>query len=107
MSAERDTLENPTPLTATLHRFSHMRSSSRSRLDQCRTSFEASLREAPQDDVFLNAIKGSRHPEKARSAVSKDARYSCRGSGQAELRQGDVVVQRFEDDFDPPADLRL
>ena len=26
-SAVRDTLENPTPLTATLHRFSHMRSS--------------------------------------------------------------------------------
>src|ERR1051325_7003676 len=43
------------------------------RLDRPPASFEASLREAPQDDVVVNATNNLRHPEEAQSAVSKDA----------------------------------
>src|SRR5271170_4816099 len=61
ISAERVTREKPTPLTATLHRFSHIGLSS---LGQCHAR-------------------------------------------EAELRQGDVVVQLLEDDLHPPPDLGL
>jgi phosphoserine phosphatase len=42
-------------------------------VDRLRASFEAPLREAPQDEVFLYAIKNGPHPEVTQSAVSKDA----------------------------------
>jgi phosphoserine phosphatase len=42
-------------------------------LYRLRASFEASLCEAPQDEVFPYAIKNGPHPEEAQSAVSKDA----------------------------------
>src|SRR5271163_3467825 len=61
-SAERVTLEKPTPLTATLHRFSHM--------------------------WPLPSLGDGR-------------------ARDAELRQGDVIVQLLEDDLDAPPDLRL
>src|SRR5271169_3432409 len=63
MSAERVTFEKPTPLTATLHRFSHM----------------------------------------SPLSPSLGRRRAC----EAELRQGDVVVQLLEHDFDAPPDLGL
>src|SRR5215469_1845684 len=61
ISAERVTLENPTPLTATLHRFSHIRASSLSR----------------------------------------------GGAAEAELRQGDVLIEFLEHDLYAPPDFRL
>src|SRR5215471_17355731 len=73
ISAERVTLENPTPLTATLHRFCHiwlsLPSEHAKELDQRCASFEASLcpekplqaaprrGEAPQDEDILDTIK--------------------------------------------------
>src|SRR5437588_9038562 len=76
MSAERETLEKPTPLTATLHRFSHIGSLSNYcragvtrhlaplfggfrfatpalRLDRRHASFETRSSSAPQDDGVL------------------------------------------------------
>jgi hypothetical protein len=45
-------------------------------LDRRGASFETPAPRAPQDDgLYLNAIKDSRHPEEARSAVSKDAYF--------------------------------
>src|SRR6185503_11298111 len=67
ISAERVTFENPTPLTAILHRCSHM----------------------PIDPPKL--VRRGR------------LRALC----QTELRQRDVVVERLEDHFHPPPDLRF
>src|SRR6266404_5163969 len=76
MSAVRETFEKPTPLTATLHRFSHMGplpnqcragvtrhlaplvggfrcAAPALRLDRRRASFETRSPSAPQDDGFL------------------------------------------------------
>src|SRR5437870_1504216 len=63
ISAERVTWEKPTPLTATLHRFSHI--------------------------------------------VASPPSLGRRRARKPELRQGDVVVELLEDDFDAPPDLRL
>src|SRR5580704_10105977 len=57
MSAARETLEKPTPLTAILHRFSHM-AFLLPCLDRRCASFEASLREAPQDEEIFEC-----HPQ--------------------------------------------
>src|SRR5262247_2584173 len=67
ISAERVTFENPTPLTAILHRCSHM----------------------PINPPTL--VRRGR----------------LRAPRQTELRQRDVVVQRLEDHFHPPPDLRF
>ena len=38
-------------------------------------SFETTTSWSPQDEVFRNAINEIPHPEEARSAISKDARF--------------------------------
>src|SRR4051812_37165906 len=91
-SAERVTFEKPTPLTATLHRFSHIWAFLL-RPGLNRAAFETAASRLPQDEVFLNAIEEVRHPEEVRSAVSKDAGFrvalsfsqSCAQGGTAEM----------------------
>src|SRR5262245_63219037 len=67
ISAERVTFEKPTPLTAILHRCSHM----------------------PIDPPKL--VRRGR----------------LRALRQTELRQRDVIVERLENHFHPPPDLRF
>src|SRR6266705_3456312 len=80
MSAVRETFEKPTPLTATLHRFSHILPTP--------TRRTAGLRPACRRD--------------AGAPISPSP-----GPREAKLRQGDVVVQFLEHDLDAPADLGL
>src|ERR1700756_3555477 len=78
ISAERVTLENPTPLTATLHRFFHI------------WPFPSLPWSSPPATKLCNSPSLGR-----------------RRAREAKLRQGDVVVQLFENDLDAPPDPRL
>src|SRR5438477_6697061 len=80
-SAERVTFEKPTPLTATLHRFSHIVVL----LSIVRPSRQP-LRGFLRMRFFLNALKEVPHPEEARSAVSKDAGFLCSSLAQSVVR---------------------
>src|SRR5580704_31816 len=80
ISAERVTVEKPTPLTATLQRFSHMPLSLFVKHDLLRK---------PVPTFRDHALSGRRRIH------------------QTKLRQRDVVVERLEDDLDPTSDLRL
>ena len=67
ISAERVTLEKPTPLTATLHRFSHMQASSPQHWIGGGASFETAASRLPQDEVSPKCqSREVPHPEERR-----------------------------------------
>src|ERR1700674_193007 len=80
ISAERETLEKPTPLMATLQRFSHM-----------------ALPLFVKHDLFRKPV----------STFRDHALFGRRRARQTKLWQRDVVVERLEHDLHPPPDLRL
>src|SRR4051794_6432657 len=79
VSAVRDTFENPTPDTATLHRFSHMRVPHLRRRAEKRSAFRQATCSILADDASLI------RPTVPRSTY-------CR---QPELRQRYVIVELF------------
>src|SRR5437868_807562 len=92
-SAVRETFEKPTPLTATLHRFSHI------------GGFSKNLANA-------KGAKDTRRTQRRFDSASAlhvlcVAVASFALPNQLELRERDVVVQFLEHDLDAAADLRL
>src|SRR5262245_9872325 len=99
ISAERVTREKPTPLTATLHRCSHI-------------SWRL-LAWGPRHGPLIVQAKGATPPSdspgqcSARRGAAVARLCNALRVRQAELRQRDVVVQRLEDYFHATAHLRL